>query len=90
MKYQKLYKAISSISYEEYKDCKNNVHDFWVILESKKHNKRIWITHDFCKRWNIATAQLDTPCNSQKYNESWQHYTFNNLTETTNYIINNF
>ena len=34
----------------------------WIIMESKKVNKRIWICHDF-GQLSITTAQLDLDIN---------------------------
>lgn len=90
MKYQKLIKKIYEIPYNTLINRSNQTHDLWYILECEKFNKRIWITHDFNKSWNISTAQLDLDCKSREYSNSNRHYNFKNITEMCEFINKEF
>jgi len=90
MKYQKLIKKIYEIPYTILKNASSQDDDLWYILECEKLNKRIWITHDFNKIWNISTAQLDLDCKSREYNNSFKHYNFKNTTKMCEFIDKEF
>lgn len=73
MKFQTIYDLVGSYYFESRKDNSNGFHPLWLILESKRLNLRIWVTSE----WNslgITTAQLDLPCDSKEYHESYRRY----------------
>lgn len=57
----------------------------WIIAESKILNKRIWITKEFGSL-QIATAQLDLPCDSIAYSNSYERAYFKNQKEMADYL----
>lgn len=73
MKYQTIYDLVYRHHFDSITDCKNEIHPFWLILEHKKLNLRIWVTGEHnCLR--ITTAQLDLPCDSKEYSQSIRRY----------------
>ncbi|MBQ3512060.1 MAG: hypothetical protein IJN13_01470 [Bacilli bacterium] len=52
-------------------------------MESKKINKRIWISHEWGSL-KIDTAQLDLDVDSKEYHESYQRYSFSNQRDLCN------
>ena len=83
MKYKAIYKVIRESSGTEMKDFSNwqksvqTIVDIWkplwIILENRRINLRIWVTHEH-KKYRITTAQLDLDCKSREYSESQRRY----------------
>ena len=87
-KYKEIYKLIFNADIDTISDysywMKNGEKDYveinrplWIVMESKKANKRIWICHDF-GQLSITTAQLDLDINSSAYHDSYKYYYFKN------------
>ena len=87
-KYKEIYKLIFNADIDTISDysywMKNGEKDYveinrplWIVMESKKANKRIWICHDF-GQLSITTAQLDLDINSSGYHDSYKYYYFKN------------
>lgn len=85
-KYRELYKLIFTADIDRIADHSNWLHKreknyvevdrpLWIVMESKKINKRIWITHEWGSL-RIDTAQLDLDVNSKEYIDSFQRYSF--------------
>ena len=89
-KYREIYKLIFTADLDSINDRSNWMYDnqnyvernqpLWIIIESKILNKRMWITESF-KDLEIATAQLDLPCDSYAYHNSYERFRFKNQTE---------
>ena len=87
-KYRELYKIIFTADIDRIADHSNWLHKgeknyvevnrpLWIVMESKKINKRIWISHEWGDL-KIDTAQLDLDVDSKEYHESYQRYSFSN------------
>ena len=87
-KYKEIYKLIFNADIDTISDysywMKNGEKDYveinrplWIVMESKKANKRIWIGHDF-GQLSITTAQLDLDINSSAYHDGYKYYYFKN------------
>lgn len=87
-KYRELYKIIFTADIDRIADHSNWLHKgeknyvevnrpLWIVMESKKINKRIWISHEWGDL-KIDTAQLDLDVDSREYHESYQRYSFSN------------
>lgn len=59
----------------------------WIIVESKILNKRMWITKTYGEL-EITTAQLDLPCNSKEYHDSYRRAKFKNQKEMAEFLEN--
>ncbi len=89
MKYKSIYDVInkSDCTYrndlskwmipEEHKNYVESNRPLWIILENKRINKRIWVTHDFGVM-EIVTAQLDLDAKTREYAESMRKFNFKN------------
>ena len=83
MKYKAVYRVIRESSGTEMKDFSNwqkpvqtlvdTWRPLWIILENKRVNLRIWVTHEHGEL-RITTAQLDLDCKSREYSESHRRY----------------
>jgi len=87
-KYRELYKIIFTADIDSISDHSNWFYSgeksyvesnkpLWIVMESKKINKRMWITHEWGKL-EITTAQLDLNVDSREYHDSYQRYSFSN------------
>lgn len=85
-KYRELYKLIFTADIDRIVDRSNWLHSgeknyveinrpLWIVLESKKINKRIWISHEWGEL-KLDTAQLDLDVDSREYHDSYQRYSF--------------
>ena len=52
----------------------------WLVVESKERGLRVWICHESGKM-SITTANLNLPCDSREYSQSFQHYYCNTQKE---------
>lgn len=93
-KYRELYKIIFNADIDRIADHSNWLHSeeknyveihrpLWIVMESKKINKRIWICHEWGKL-TISTAQLDLDVDSREYHDSHQQYSFSNQRDLCN------
>ena len=93
-KYRELYKLIFTADIDRIADHSNWLHrgeknyveinrPLWIVMESKKINKRIWISHEWGKL-RIDTAQLDLDVDSKEYHDSYQRYSFSNQRDLCN------
>lgn len=93
-KYRELYKLIFTADIDRIADYSNWLHSgeknyveinrpLWIVMESKKINKRIWICHEWGKL-KIDTAQLDLDVDSKEYHDSYQRYSFSNQRDLCN------
>lgn len=57
----------------------------WIVAESKILNLRIWICKDFGDL-EISTANLDLPCNSNAYSDSFRHFRFENQKQMAEFL----
>lgn len=90
MKYKEIYKIIyasdctqmndRSYWHKPQMDIVERNRPLWIILENKRVNLRLWVTHEYGEL-RITTAQLDLPCNSREYNESHKRYKFKTQAE---------
>ena len=90
MKYKKIYDVIhasdcnymSDLSYwnQPNMDIVKRNRPLWIILENRRINKRIWVTHAY-KKLELTTAQLDLNCKSSAYHESIRRYVCENQTD---------
>lgn len=64
--------------------CRKNT-PLWIIVESKILNKRMWITKTYGEL-EITTAQLDLPCDSKEYNDSYRRAKFKNQKEMVKFL----
>lgn len=86
-KYREIYKLIFDANINSISDHSNWMmpdnnksyveikRPLWIILESKIINKRLWVCHEWGE-FKLSTAQLDLPCDSYEYSNSFKHYSF--------------
>ena len=90
MKYESIHNAVKLIPKESTVDMSSTSHGLWLIIESKYHNKRIWITHSFNQTLEVTTVQLDLDCKSKEYTNSYERHTFKTVRQMAKFIREKF